>query len=86
MWSFAFCNKNGLLWNNLKFYYDVLGLEIIADFGANVTLSVSVVLKRIDTWKDFIRTDKIFFQNNARELYFEGEDMGTFAKKLFLPV
>lgn len=67
-----------------KFYQDVLGLDIIADFGANVTLTGGVVLQTLETWKQFINKDedKILFKNNSMELYFEEDDMDKFIEKL----
>ena len=37
-----------------QFYHDVLGLEVVADFGANVTLTGGISLQTADTWKSFI--------------------------------
>ena len=65
-----------------QFYHDVLGLNVVADFGANVTLNGGVVLQTLDTWKSFIRTDKVVLPNNAGELYFEEDDMDTFCNHL----
>lgn len=65
-----------------QFYHDVLGLNVVADFGANVTLDGGIVLQTLDTWKSFIRTDKVFLPNNAGELYFEEEDMDAFCDHL----
>jgi len=65
-----------------KFYKDVLGLRIIADFGTNVTLTGGVCLQTYDTWKGFIDTDNITFGANCGELYFEEEDFDAFAEKL----
>ena len=65
-----------------QFYHDVLGLEIVADFGDNVTLDGGIALQTIDTWKTFIRTDNLVLLNNAGELYFEEEDMDTFCDHL----
>lgn len=65
-----------------QFYHDVLGLNVVADFGANVTLDGGVVLQTLDTWKSFIRTDKIVLPNNAGELYFEEDDMDAFCNHL----
>lgn len=67
-----------------KFYQDVLGLDIIADFGANVTLTGGVVLQTLETWKQFINKDEdqILFKNNSMELYFEEDDMDKFIEKL----
>lgn len=67
-----------------QFYHDVLGLDVIADFGANVTLTGNIALQTLETWKNFIHKDKsdIIFKNNACELYFEEDDMDAFIKKL----
>ena len=35
---------------SIKFYQDVLGLKVIADFGANVTLEGGVFLQTLETW------------------------------------
>lgn len=65
-----------------QFYHDVLGLEVIADFGENVTLDGGVVLQTLDTWKSFIRMDNVTLPNNAGELYFEEDDMDGFCNHL----
>jgi len=67
-----------------QFYHDVLGLEVVADFGANVTLTGGIALQTADTWKNFIHKQEkeIVFGNNACELYFEEEDMDSFVKRL----
>lgn len=69
---------------SIQFYQEVLGMEVIADFGANVTLTGGIALQTIDTWKDFIQKQKnqIAFGNHAMELYFEEDDMDSFIKKL----
>lgn len=67
-----------------QFYHDVLNLEVVADFGANVTLTGGIALQTIDTWKSFINKEyeEITFGNNSCELYFEEDDMDTFTAKL----
>lgn len=65
-----------------QFYHDVLGLNVVADFGANVTLEGGIALQTLDTWKSFIRSDKVVLPNNAGELYFEEEDMDAFCEHL----
>lgn len=64
------------------FYHDVLGLNVVVDFGENVTLEGGIALQTMDTWKAFIRTDNVLLQNNAGELYFEEEDMDGFCRHL----
>jgi len=65
-----------------KFYKDVLGLRVIADFGANVTLTGGVCLQTYDSWKEFIGTDNITFGANCGEIYFEEDNFDAFAEKL----
>lgn len=70
------------------FYHKILGLEVIADFGANVILTGGIALQTIDTWKNFIhkQDSEITFENNACELYFEEDDIDSFIMKLkFFP-
>ena len=65
-----------------QFYHDVLGMKVVAEFGANVTLDGGLVMQTMDTWKSFIRTDKVLLPNNAGELYFEEEDLDAFLENL----
>ena len=65
-----------------QFYHDVLGLRIIDDFGANVTLDGGVVLQTIDSWQDFIGDKNITLPNNASEVYFEETHMDSFLEHL----
>ncbi|GHV48985.1 glyoxalase [Clostridia bacterium] len=67
-----------------QFYHDVLGLEVVVDFGANVTLTGGLALQSLDTWQGFIHknADEITFGCNASEYYFEEDDIETFYEKL----
>jgi len=67
-----------------RFYYEVLGLEVVADFGANVTLTGGIALQTVDTWAGFLNraNDEIVFKNNAAELYFEEDQIDEFAARL----
>ena len=65
-----------------EFYRDVLGLNVIADFGANATLEGGIYLQTLDSWKSFIRTDDVALPNNAGELYFEEDDIDAFCERL----
>lgn len=67
-----------------RFYYEILGLEVVTDFGANVTLTGGIALQTADTWSKFVRktNDEIIFQSNAAELYFEEDRIDDFAAKL----
>jgi catechol 2,3-dioxygenase-like lactoylglutathione lyase family enzyme len=67
-----------------RFYNEVLGLEVVADFGANVTLTGGIALQTKDAWLTFIDKQdcEIFFGGNAAELYFEEDDFDGFIKKI----
>lgn len=65
-----------------RFYHDVLGMDVTADFGANVTLEDGVSLQTVETWQEFIHTDGIAFRHNAAELYFEEPDIDAFLRRL----
>lgn len=65
-----------------RFYHDVLGLDVAADFGANVMLDGGIFLQTLDTWEQFIRTDNVILQNNAGEMYFVEEDIDAFSEHL----
>ena len=65
-----------------QFYHNVLGLNVVANFGANVTLDGGIVLRTLDTWKSFIRMYNVTLPNNAGELYFEEDDMDAFCNHL----
>ena len=66
------------------FYKEVLGLKVVVDFGANVTLSGGVCLQTLDTWQSFINAeaDDIVFGSQSYEIYFEEDDFDGFLKKL----
>ena len=65
-----------------QFYHDVLGMEVAADFGANVTLTGGLVLQTLETWQSFIHTSDVTLKSNSGELYFETEDMNSFYQHL----
>lgn len=67
-----------------EFYRTVLGLEVIEDLGANVTLTGGIALQSFDTWKEFIhkQENEISFGGNDSELYFEEDNMDAFIEKL----
>ena len=68
--------------NSKRFYRDTLGLGVVADFGANVTLEGGIALQTLDSWKTFIHTDNVVLPNNAGELYFEEDDLDAFCARL----
>ncbi len=62
------------------FYLDILGLRVIMDFGANITLTGGVCLQSLDSWLQFIDSsaDKIAFGGGDAEIYFEEDDFDAF--------
>lgn len=69
---------------SIRFYREVLGLRVIQDFGANVTLTGGVCLQTLDSWQSFLGVgpDDIRFGGRAAELYFEEDDFDGFLTKL----
>lgn len=67
-----------------QFYKEVLGLKVIMDFGANVTLTGGIALQTKETWLEFIQAKKedVIFGNKATELYFEENNFDPFIQKL----
>lgn len=66
---------------SVKFYKDVLNLDVILDFGANKTLTGGLVLQTVDTYIQFI-DKKISFGGNSMEIYFEEDDFDGFINRL----
>ena len=66
------------------FYKDVLGLHVIMDFGANVTLTGGVCLQTKESWLGLIRAkeDEVAFSGMDAELYFEEDDFDAFLQKI----
>lgn len=67
---------------SLKFYKEVLGQEVLLDYGGNVTLACGVALQDLAGWKQFLGTEDVRFKGRDGELYFEEDDMDSFLKKL----
>lgn len=63
-----------------QFYKNVLGLHVIMDFGANITLTGGISLQTEETWGTFIG-QKVQY-GNGTELYFEEDNFDEFLKKL----
>lgn len=65
-----------------NFYHDILGINVVGDFGANVQLEGGLFLQTLETWRSFINEKEVCLKNNAIELYFEVSDIDEFYKKL----
>lgn len=55
-------------------------MTVTADFGTNVILPNHIALQVLDSWKTFINKEenKIQFEHNTAELYFEEKNMEGF--------
>lgn len=67
---------------SVAFYKNLLGLDVMVDFGANKTLTGGLALQTLDSFKEFIDSDAIFFGGNNAEMYFEEDDFDRFIAKL----
>ena len=58
------------------FYREVLGLHVVMDFGANVTLTGGLCLQTLETWAEFLgkEADEVRFGGDDSEVYFEEDD------------
>ncbi|KAF5073039.1 Glyoxalase-like domain protein [anaerobic digester metagenome] len=67
-----------------RFYTEILGLRVVMDFGANVTLTGGIALQTKDSWISFIggKEEALVFGNKVTELYFEEDDFDSFAEKI----
>lgn len=66
----------------VQFYKNVLGLDVIQDFGANKTLTGGISLQTEESYKEFIGKDKISYGGDNFELYFEEDEIDAFFKRL----
>lgn len=67
---------------SLKFYEEILGLEVVMDLGANKTLTGGLALQTAATYKEFIGRDDLSFGGNNFEIYFEEDNFDAFIQKL----
>lgn len=66
------------------FYKQVLGLHVIMDFGANVTLTGGVCLQTKESWLKLLQAEKdeVSFSGMDAELYFEEDAFDAFLEKI----
>lgn len=67
-----------------SFYKEILGLRVIMDFGANITLTGGVCLQTKESWMEFIEAsdDEIAFAGKDAEIYFEEDNFQQFIELL----
>lgn len=66
----------------ITFYKEVLGLDVMMDFGDNKILTGGLALQTLSIWENFIEGKPVRFGSNATELYFEEYDFDAFMEKL----
>jgi len=64
-----------------KFYHDLFGIDLVLDNDGNMILTEGLVLQDEKIWRSFLDRD-IIPKSNSCELYFEEEDIESFARKL----
>ena len=64
-----------------KFYHDLFGIDLVLDNDGNMILTESLVLQDEKIWKSFLDRN-IIPKSNSCELYFEEQDIESFARKL----
>jgi len=64
-----------------KFYHDLFGIDMVQDNDGNMILTEGLVLQDEKIWKSFLNRD-IVPRSNSCELYFEEQDIESFARKL----
>lgn len=65
------------------FYRKILEVDIVSDFGENVTFNGGLSLQTEESWIRFTGCDKEVFnyQNNTVEFYFEAKDFDGFIER-----
>ena len=63
------------------FYHDLFGIDLVLDNDGNMILTEGLVLQDEKIWKSFLDRD-IVPKSNSCELYFEEQDIESFAEKL----
>lgn len=64
-----------------RFYKELFGLEVVADFGENVVLTEGLALQQRKLWETFI-DKKVIRGGNDAELYFEENHIDAFLERL----
>ena len=64
-----------------KFYHDLFDIDLVLDNDGNMILTEGLVLQDEKIWKSFLGKD-IVPKSNSCELYFEEQDIESFAEKL----
>lgn len=70
--------------DSVRFYQEILGLGLVADFGENKTLEGGVFLQTEKSWQGFIgaQSGEIRYGGKSSELYFEEDDFDAFCTRL----
>ncbi len=63
-----------------RFYTELLGMQVTADFGENITLDRMLSLQTCDSWKNLIGREP-GPPDDTSELYFETENFDAFVER-----
>lgn len=64
-----------------KYYHNLFGLDIVLNSEGNVILTEGLVLQEEKIWKEYAGLD-VIKESNSTLLYFEENDIESFAEKL----
>lgn len=64
-----------------RFYHDLFGLRILADFDGNVVLTEGLALQDRRIWERLVQKETVYGDGDM-ELYFEENHLDEFLKKL----
>jgi len=65
-----------------KFYEDLFGLEVVQDYGINISFSCGISLQQDFDWIIGIPKERILKEPHNMELYFEEDNFDEFLKRL----
>lgn len=69
---------------SIDFYRNVVGLDIVSDFGSYKVLTGGLALQTYDSWRKLTKLtdDLLLFKHNTSEIYFEEESYDEYVKSL----
>jgi catechol 2,3-dioxygenase-like lactoylglutathione lyase family enzyme len=65
-----------------KFYEDLFDLNVVSDYGINITFDCGLALQQDFDWLTHIPKDEIIYKANTFELCFEEADFDSFTARL----
>ena len=65
-----------------RFYKEFFDLDVICDYGSNVTLTGMIALQLKVPWMQYTGASDVRYKGNNMELFFTGTDIDGFDKKV----